>query len=94
LAIRRTPARIFFDHDFLNCSALHQSGEIVDRCNHLRSKVHDQFKGESTAAFSLRDNPKLDRIIPFGRKVSPRRENEDRRILHFPVEEPRNLLTQ
>jgi hypothetical protein len=41
--------RIFLDHDFLNCSALHQNSDIINNCNLLRSKEDDQFKGEPTA---------------------------------------------
>jgi hypothetical protein len=37
----------------LNRSALHQNGEIIDRCNHWRFEEDDQSNGDSTAAFRI-----------------------------------------
>jgi hypothetical protein len=37
----------------LDRSALHQSGEIANRCNHLRFEEDDQLNGDSTAAFRM-----------------------------------------
>ena len=51
---RTTLVPAFLDHGFLDCSAPHQNGEIINRCNHFGFEEDDQFEEFSTAASRLK----------------------------------------
>ena len=50
-------ARPLPDPRFLNCSAPHPNGEIVNRCKRLRFVEDGQFQAGSTAVFRMNGSP-------------------------------------